>query len=355
MRILFFFVHPSKYHLFKYTINYLKTHGHTVDIAIISKDVLEELVKNEGWEYTNIFPEGRRSKSSNKYAILWSTGINFFKTVWRLHKYTKEKKYDLFITDDCLSINGKLKRIHTFYFQDDDLIAVPENALLLRFATRIVSPIFCNLGKWNNKKINYLGNHELAYLHPNYFSPDIKEISAFNPLNEKYFILRLVSLTASHDINKKGLNNNTTLKIINLLEKYGKVYITNERTLPPELEKYRINIPFDKIAHALYYANMYIGDSQTMTSEAAILGTPAIRFNDFVGKISYLEEEENVYGLTYGFKTNEFDKMYRKIEELINTTDLKEIWRIKREKLLNEYIDVTAFLINVIENYKKYI
>jgi predicted glycosyltransferase len=49
---------------------------------------------------------------------------------------------------------------------------------------------------------------------------------------------------------------------------------------------------------------MYIGDSQTMTAEAAVLGTPAIRFNDFVGELSYLEELEYTFDLTYGIKTN---------------------------------------------------
>ncbi len=54
------------------------------------------------------------------------------------------------------------------------------------------------------------------------------------------------------------------------------------------------------IYHALYYADLYIGDSQTIAAEKAVLGTPALRFNDFVGKIGYLEELEHKYGLTFG-------------------------------------------------------
>ena len=46
MNYLFFFVHPSKFHVFKKTINHLKNNGHNVEILITSKDVLEELVKN---------------------------------------------------------------------------------------------------------------------------------------------------------------------------------------------------------------------------------------------------------------------------------------------------------------------
>ena len=94
MNYLFFFVHPSKFHVFKKTINHLKNNGHNVEILITSKDVLEELVKNEGWNYTNIFPEGRKFKNVSPYI---SAGVNFFRTIYRLYKYCRNKKYDLFI------------------------------------------------------------------------------------------------------------------------------------------------------------------------------------------------------------------------------------------------------------------
>ena len=98
---------------------------------------------------------------------------------------------------------------------------------------------------------------------------------------------------------------------------------------------------------------MLIGDSQTMTSEAAVLGTPAIRCNTFVGKISYLEEEEHKYGLTYGFRPENSDAMFAKIEELIAISDLKKEWQRRRQKMLADKIDVTAFQVWFIENYSE--
>ncbi len=105
------------------------------------------------------------------------------------------------------------------------------------------------------------------------------------------------------------------------------------------------------IYHALYYADLYIGDSQTIAAEKAVLGTPALRFNDFVGKIGYLEELEHKYGLTFGIKTSEPQRLFDKIEELINTPNLKEEWQKRRKKMLSEKIDVTAFMVWFIENY----
>ena len=163
----------------------------------------------------------------------------------------------------------------------------------------------------------------------------------------------MVSLTATHDKGKTGITNDYLRKIIQLLNKHGKVFITSERELPLEFEKYRIKIKPSDIAHALYFADMFIGDSQTMTSEAAILGTPSLRFNDFVGKINAMEEKEYKYGLTYGFKTKQFEELLRKIEELLAMPTLKQEWQKRRDKLLRNTIDVTKFFVNLIENYPK--
>ena len=48
------------------------------------------------------------------------------------------------------------------------------------------------------------------------------------------------------------------------------------------------------------FASLYIGDSQTMAAEAGVLGVPFVRFNDFVGRIGYLRELEDVYRLGFG-------------------------------------------------------
>ena len=67
MNILFFLVHPAKFHFHRVQVNELISRGHNVDILITNKDILEELVKEEGWEYTNIFPEGRKIPGLHVY------------------------------------------------------------------------------------------------------------------------------------------------------------------------------------------------------------------------------------------------------------------------------------------------
>ena len=327
-------------------IRHLIEKGHRVDIAIVTKDILEDLIIKEGWSYTNVFPEGRRIQG---VPVMLATGINFIRTIFRVFKYCYGKKYDFFLSDDVLSIIGWFKGVKSYHFQDDDYKAVPESALLLATATHTFAPDTTDLGKFNFKKISYNSLHELAYLHPSRFTPDSKVLESYNLVNQKYFILRLVSLTASHDVGKTGLSNQLVQKLINLLETKGKVLITSERELPQQFEKYRIKISPEEIGHIMYYAEIFIGDSQTMTTEAAVLGVPSLRCNSFVGIIRSMAELENKYGLTCGYLPENFEQLIVKVEELLRVSNLKEVMEQKRKVMLQDKIDFSTFMINYFE------
>ena len=139
--------------------------------------------------------------------------------------------------------------------------------------------------------------------------------------------------------------------ICRLLEKYGKVFITTEKEIDPEFERYRIPIEPYEMHSFLAYSQMFVSDSQTMSSEAAVLGVPSFRCNTFAGRISYLEEEEKRYGLTYGFLPRQFDWMLDAIKIVLKDPDSKAKWSIKRNRMLEDKIDVTAFWVWFIENY----
>lgn len=343
---LFFFVHPSKFHVFKNTINHLISNGHSVEILITSKDVLEDLIKSEGWVYTNIFPEGRKFKNISPYI---SAGINFFRTIYRLLKYVKNKKYDLLITDDLLVYVGKFKRIPSIAFTDDDIHVVKQFSLILKSSDYILAPRITDLGRFSNKKISFEGYKELAYLHPNQFSPLTTGIEDI--IKDDFFILRLVSLTAYHDVGKSGITKEKAQKIIKLLKKHGKVYISAERELSPELEKYRLKIEPHQLKDVLAKAKMYIGDSQTMSSEAAILGVPSFRFNDFVGKIGVMDEKDEKYNLSKSYKTNEFEKLMIDLEKALKGGSFFKNIKINQQRMLSEKVDLTNFMVWLFESF----
>jgi predicted glycosyltransferase len=348
LRFLFFFVHPSKYHLYRITINELIKRGHDVEVVITTKDVLEDLVKKEGWKYTNIFPQGRKIKSLPTYI---GAGINTVRTILRLRKLTRGKKYDLFVTDDLLTIVGKIKGVPSVLFQDDDISAVPESFILMKACSYILAPAITNFGKYNHKKIGFEGFKASAYLHPNHFKIDESVLEKYGLKDQTYFIIRLVSLTATHDVGMTGITNDDCRKLISMLEKKGRVIINSERPVLEEFEKYRLKIIPKDITHILAGSSLFIGDSQTMSSEAGMLGVPYIRFNDFVGKIGYLNDMELNYKLGFGILTKDREKLFSKVEELINIPDLKSEWRKTKEHMLDKTIDLSDLQIWLYENY----
>ena len=64
-----------------------------------------------------------------------------------------------------------------------------------------------------------------------------------------------------------------------------------------------------------------------------------------------MEEMEKVYGLTYGISSKEPEKLYAKVEELLAMPNLRDEFQARRQKMLADKIDVTAFFTWFFENY----
>ena len=164
-------------------------------------------------------------------------------------------------------------------------------------------------------------------------------------------ILRFASLHAHHDEEVRGISNKLAAELVNRLKLHGRVFITSERELSAELEPYRLSINPADIHHLLAFAKAVIGDSQTMSAEAGVFGTPYIRYNDFVGKIGYLRELEEVYKLGFGITPDHPEELLAKSEELASGSDITAVFQKRREKMLTEKIDVADFLIDFVEEF----
>jgi uncharacterized protein len=352
MRILVALNHPAHYYVFKYTVIRLKQLGFTVLYVIKEKDVLEGLLISENTEYVKI--ASRRKRSSNAFSILSNGIIELINQEFNLYRLVRKWKPDLMIgTDIAITHVGSLMRIPSFVFNEDDYEI---NKLFCRaaypFATKIISPEICSVGKYQRKKIGYNGFQKMAYLHPCYFHPDKIQIEEIIGSCKKYFLIRLVSLTAGHDIEgkHKGLNETIVDDLLNELKPHGRVFITSESKLSSKYEEFRVEIEPNKMHHLLAFASIFIGDSQTMCAEAGLLGTPFIRFNDFVGKISYLNEIENKYGLGFGIKTNNPESVLEKTRLILSYPNAKSIWQEKKKIIFEDKVDVAKWYTDFIVN-----
>jgi len=346
MKILFYLHHPAHFHLFRNVIDNLKKAHHKIIVLATNKDILEELLVKQGVEHKFVIRTGRKNTKL-------SMAIRLFKQDFHLLKCCLKKKPDLLVGTSAANAHvGKLLNIPSILLNEDDIQVVPAVGRLAYPYTKVIlTPNTCNVGKFTQKTCTYSGYHELAYLHPNNFIPKIDIAKKYISLEKPYFILRLAKLGAHHDKDINGISDEIAKSLIDLLSQFGSVYITSERRLIGSFEPFRIQINPIDMHHVMAYAKIYIGDSQTMAAEAGVLGVPFIRFNDFVGRISYLDELENKYQLGFGIKTSEEEKLLSTIKELLKITNLKELYQERRQKMLSEKIDYAAFLTWFISNY----
>ncbi len=340
MNIVIDIHHPAHVHKFNFLIKELEKR-HDIFVIAIEKEIVKYLLT---YYKINYFLLGKNQKTLLKklyYTIKYEIIL-----IFKLKKF----KPDIFIGGGELLMALASFILNKPYIVFDDS---EHNKLTIKsykpFADVILTPD-CFRSDFGKKHVRYNGYHELAYLHPNYFKPDqsvIKDLGLNK--NDKYFMIRKTSEKAVENIGQKLMNNSELIVLIEHLKKKGRVFLSAESKLDNKLEKYLIKIKPEKMHSFLFYAQMLVGDTLTMFTEAAILGTPAISISSEGFLLGNFDEICDKYKLGYRYK-NLYEAM-KKIEELIEKKDLKEEWKKKRERLLAEKIDVTKYWINFIENY----
>lgn len=314
--IAFLPAHPSQVWLFHSIQKYLLAHSNYEFIWILrDKDISCELADRLGIEYQCI---------STASTGLLGNAVELVGNILKCLKIGKRRKVDLWVTKyGAGNIAGFLLRQKSLSFNDDDVDQVPLIAhTSYPFAERILCPDVIRMGRYHLKSHRYAGCHELFYLYPTRFSPDKCVYNELGiDITRKFILLRLSALTAHHDKNIRGISKEVVLKIIELCDRQNvQCYISSEKQLPSDLAPYRLSIPVHRVHHALAFASLFIGDSQTMTSEAAVLGTPAFRLSDFQGRLSVIDELER-YGLAFGFSPDDQDKLLAAVESMLVVGD----------------------------------
>jgi predicted glycosyltransferase len=342
MNIIFTIQHPAHVHLFRNSIKHLTKDGHEVHTFVREKDINIELADQFDFDYELIAEEPKES---------WHLPFVQLKYEWKIIRAARRLDADVLVAmgEPAIAHASKLSSATSLVFTDTEH-ATLQNVLAFPFADKILTPE-CYEEDLGSKQVRYPGYHELAYLHPDRFDPDpnVVKQAGVDP-EEKYVILRLVSWEAIHDVGDSGFED--VVDVVQKIENTGaRVLITSEADLPKEIEDRRVTIEPHKIHHLMVFSNLFIGESATMATESAVLGTPGIFVSTY--SLGYTDELQDTYGLVSHFsEETRQQKAIEKGVEILENYD-QQHWNERRKDMLADKMDVTKFIIEQLQDANK--
>lgn len=342
MKYLIELNHPKHFYQFQNLSKALLNEGHEVHYIAKDKDVLLSILK----EYRVSFDTfGRRTESLRaKITSSLSTFISYIKLVKRYRPDVIISKASLFGT-----ISAHIFGCKSVIFPDSEVVKLT-NTIVAPLCTMVITPSWFGLD-YGKKHYRVNGFFESCYLSPSTFTPDRTLLKTYN-IEQPYAIFRFIGWSANHDIGQYGFTYQQKLKLVHNVSQYMHTYISSEKPLPPELSKYQLTVPTSKMHDILAFADLYVGDSQTMATESAILGTPAIRSNSWVGEndMTNFKILEHHFGLLRNLPPSEYVVdlaiSYAKVSQ-------KEMWMKKASEYNSTVGDINHEIVTLLNQLGK--
>lgn len=340
MNILIDIGHPAHIHLFRNFAGQMLQKGDKVLFTCRDREHVHYLLSYYGFEYVSF---GRHFKT------IYGKMYSMLSYLFRMLIVSLKFRPDIYLShgSTCAAQTSFLMRKPHVAFEDTF------NKEQLRFSMPFTDIVLTgdyphpSLG---SKEIKYPGYHQLAYLHPQLFNPDYSVLNSLGiKPGQKYAIVRFVAFGASHDIGQRGISLDDKRKLVSLLSKHMKVFISSESELPEDLKQYQIRIKPEQMHNVLYHAHMFIGESGSMAVECAVLGTPNVVINSLAPHMSVFKELVNRYRLQHIF--SHIADAWDIIEKIVSDFDYKSGLIKNKDRMLQDKINVTDFLVWFIENY----
>lgn len=336
MKVMLSIDHPAWAHQFRHIVKTLSERGDEVLTLAVEKDGDTELLKKFGIPYVL----SARTTGKN----VFEKGLLFIglciEHSWRALRFQPDVVIGR--ASPMLAIAAWISRKPHIIYEDTEVSRFSLR-ICKRLSTKILTPrtFLTDLGPRQERLDTY---KELFYLHPSVFTPDKQKLRdvGFNP-DERYILVRFVAWNASHDIGRRGLDDEGKIELVKRLSKYGRVYVSAEGKVPDALRPNLLTTPYELIHHVLAFAQLVYSEGATMASEAVTLGTHALYVNTIVSGST--REQAERFHLLYNF--NEGDDRYERAtaqaEALLAMPDLVERGQEKRAKLLSEKVDINSY------------
>ena len=338
MRLLVDVTHPAHVHLFRNAVGTLRGRGHEVSVVAREKDVTLDLLGAYGIEHACL--SRARSGAAGTLGEWLGRGL-------RLLRFARAFDPDVVLSrlNPAAAHVAALLGVPNVVFHDTEVAGLLDRVTLPAAAVVATPAAFDR--SLPAEHVRYRGFHELAYLHPARFEPDGDALRehGVDP-EEPYSVVRLVAMDAHHDRGRAGFPPVTLRRLVDALADHGEVYVSSEPPLPEDLDDHEAPVPVDAMHDLLAFADCYVGDSATMATEAAVLGTPSVRYNALDREMGNFEQLGEA-GLVRSHRDPEVAA--DSALELAADPEAGRRWRRRRRRLLAEVVDPTAFAVALVE------
>lgn len=347
MRVLVDVGHPAHVHLYARLLTTLEAEGHDYLVTARDKEVTLELLRAKGLRHEVL---GGKPKRGSRVWGEWVTRSGL------VYRKAKEYRPDLLLgnLNPAIAHASFLLRKPSINFLDHEphIVKLPiGNWVTIPFTDTLVVPSAVR-HDYGRKAVVVPSYKELAYLHPDHWSPDPKVQAWLRETSgSRFALVRFVSWSAHHDSGDGGLTLDEKTQLVAEIARQMPVWVSSEEPLPAHLSKYKLPLPAQDIHTVLHEASLFVGDSQTMATEAAVLGTPGVRSNHFVGPkdMGNFIELEARYGLLSNRRS--FAEALAEVRRLIADPQAKAKAQAARQRLLADKVDLTAFLAWLVKGY----
>jgi len=339
MRQLFFTNTPAHVHLYKHAVEELRERGH--DARILARDYgcTTDLLDWYDLPYTTY---GRCDTS--KYSLLRNLPSHYRNILTSAVRFDP----DLLFGMGAYSAHaGAVSRSPVVLILDSEPTSL-DHKISKPFADAMLTPAAFQKDLGENH-YEFPGFKECAYLHPDVYEPagDVRDSLGLDP-DERFVLVRFNAFGSHHDVGEGGFDPAQRRTLVEELAAEATVLLSDEgndtdtETLPARSFDLHPALLHDALAEA----DLLVADTQTMVTEAALLGTPAVRSNSFVGQDdmgNFIELEER--GLVQNRRA--FDEVLDAATDLLADPTATSRWERRREAFMSETVNLTDVIVDV--------
>ena len=336
MRVLIEAHHPAHIHFFKNAVGQWRKRGDDVLLLGRDRDVMRQLLDH----YHQI---------PSKIISTIGTGSQFPMREMLERQLRISSEIVRFRPDVVLSLMGsytqssRLLRVPSAIFTDSEFQHF-NHTIAHPFATRIYTPecFYKDLGR---KQRRYPGYHELAFLHPDWFTPDPSILGQLGVAAGEYIVVRVSAWDTLHDVGESGFGGAFDEMMEAALRKF-QVFVVPERgKMGERWSKHRLSIAPHQFHDVLAFARFVVTEGASTAAEAACLGVPSVYVN--TTSRGYLDDMERRYGLVSGHRDSR--SALKRVMQWLRTPPDLEAMRRAQQALIAEHIDVTKYVIKEID------